>query len=106
MIFIVSDWSVLRFKETFTVCKTCQNTLPYLKMTVIEHSIVMPLRGHSLRTSRLTWVTQAVNNVPNKMTFPETDAPLRSYVSFDEVEDDNYHKGNSPFTGLGIAWSC
>ena len=32
-----------------------------------------------------------------KMTFPETDATLRTDVSFDEMRDEEHHKGPSPF---------
>ena len=36
------------------------------------------------------------------MTFPETDATLRTDVSFDEMRDEAHHKGPSPFVGTQI----
>lgn len=36
------------------------------------------------------------------MTFPETNAPLRTDVSFNALEDDDHHKGLSPFEELNV----
>ena len=37
-----------------------------------------------------------------KMTFPEIDATLRTDASFDEMRDEEHHKGPSPFAGTQI----
>ena len=37
-----------------------------------------------------------------KMTFPETYAPLRTNVTFDEMTDEEPHQGASPLQGTGI----
>ena len=37
-----------------------------------------------------------------KMTFPRTDAPLRTDVQFDEMQDEEHHLGPSPFQRLLI----
>ena len=37
-----------------------------------------------------------------KMTFPETSAPLRTNLTFDEMTDEEHHQGASPLQGTGI----
>ena len=37
-----------------------------------------------------------------KMTFPEVDAPLRTDTSFNEMIDEEHHKGPSPFVQANI----
>ena len=37
-----------------------------------------------------------------KMTFPETNASLRSDRSFDEMLDEEHHRGPNPFHGLSL----
>ena len=37
-----------------------------------------------------------------RMTFPETDAPLTTDVTFDEMVDDNHHNAPNPLQPLGI----
>ena len=37
-----------------------------------------------------------------KMTFPETDAPLRNDVEFDEMANVEHHTGVSPFQNVGL----
>jgi hypothetical protein len=44
----------------------------------------------------------ARRRLENKMTFPETNASLRTEVSFDDLTDADHHKGPTPLTGLGI----
>lgn len=42
-----------------------------------------------------------------RMTFPEVDAQLRTDVAFDEMSDEDHHRGPSPLTRLGIGMvSC
>ena len=36
------------------------------------------------------------------MTFPETSAPLRTNLTFDEMTDEEHHQGASPLQGTGI----
>ena len=38
----------------------------------------------------------------NKVTFPASDAPLRTDVAFDEMEDNEHHKGSSVLKNLQI----
>ena len=38
----------------------------------------------------------------NKVVYPETDAPRRTDISFDELADKSHHNGPSPLQGLGI----
>ena len=38
----------------------------------------------------------------SKMTFPEDDAPIRTNVAFDEMEDAEHHRGLNPFHTLRI----
>ena len=38
----------------------------------------------------------------NKMTFPETEAPLRTDIAFNEMEDEDHHNASTPLTQLGI----
>ena len=37
-----------------------------------------------------------------RMSFPETDARLRTDISFDEMSDAAHHKGPNPFAGLSL----
>ena len=37
-----------------------------------------------------------------RMTYPETNAPLRTDVAFDEMVDDEHHRDRSPLSRLGI----
>ena len=37
-----------------------------------------------------------------KMTFPETSAPLRTNLTFDEMTDEEHHQGALPLQGTGI----
>ena len=37
-----------------------------------------------------------------RVIYPETDAPLRTDVSFDELADESHHTGPSPLPGLGL----
>ena len=37
-----------------------------------------------------------------KMTFPDTSAPLRTNLTFDEMTDEEHHQGASPLQGTGI----
>ena len=38
----------------------------------------------------------------NTMTFPETSAPLRTDASFDEMRDEDHHKGVSPLSQINL----
>lgn len=43
----------------------------------------------------------------NKVTFPETNAPLRTDLSFDRQEDVLHHIGENPFSPLNLGMvSC
>lgn len=37
-----------------------------------------------------------------RVVYPDTDAPLRTDVSFDELADESHHHGTSPLLGLGF----
>ena len=37
-----------------------------------------------------------------RVIYPETDAPKRTDVSFDELSDESHHHGPSPLHGLGF----
>ena len=37
-----------------------------------------------------------------KITFPETSAPLRTNLTFDEMTDEEHHQCASPLQGTGI----
>jgi len=38
----------------------------------------------------------------DKMTFPDLDAPKRTNIAFDEMQDSERHKGPSPLSDLGV----
>lgn len=63
-------------------------------------AFVKCVKGHS-GYSGCDKCTQSGVHV-GKMTFPETSAPLRTDVSFNALEDEDHHKGLSPFVELNV----
>lgn len=63
-------------------------------------SFVKQIKGHSGYSSCNNCVQRG--EWRNKMTFPETDAPLRTDIQFDEMRDEDHHLGPSPFRCLPI----
>jgi hypothetical protein len=63
-------------------------------------SFIKNSKGHSgynaceKCTTRGTWL--------NKMTFPDLHATLRTDESFNTMEDEDHHKGHSPFADLPL----
>lgn len=63
-------------------------------------AFVKCIKGHS-GYSGCDKCTQSGVHV-GKTTFPETNAPLRTDVSFNALEDDGHLKGLSPFVELNV----
>ena len=58
------------------------------------------IKGHSGYSGCDKCTQPGVYN--SKMTFPEVDAPIRTNVAFDEMEDAEHHKGPSPFQSIHL----
>lgn len=67
-------------------------------MHLQEHLLI---KGNS-RYSGCDKCTQSGVHV-GKMTFPDTNGPLRTDASFNALEDDDHHKGLSYFVELNVS---
>jgi len=63
-------------------------------------SFIKNVKGHSSYSACERCRVAGVWN--GKMTFPATNAPKRSDVAFDEMQDPDHHHGESPLLELGI----
>ena len=58
------------------------------------------IKGHSGYSGCDKCTQPGVYN--SKMTFPEVDAPIRTNVAFDDMEDAEHHKGPNPFHTMKV----
>jgi len=63
-------------------------------------SFVKNIKGHGSYSACERCTVSGVWN--GKMTFPEISAPKRNDVAFDEMQDPDHHRGESPLSELGI----
>ena len=58
------------------------------------------IKGHSGYNGCDKCIQPGLYNL--KMTFPEVDAPIRTNVAFNEMEDAEHHKGPNPFHTMKV----
>jgi len=63
-------------------------------------AFIKNVKGHTSYSACERCVQSGVWN--GKMTFPEVNAGKRTNVSFDELSDEDHHRGTSPMSNLGI----
>lgn len=92
------------FQNGILISDAAANRVPFSLSCIIcdalAKAFVKQVKGHSGYYSCDKCVQRG--HWQNKVTFPETNARLRTDVSFDEMQDEDHHVGPSPFHNLPV----